>query len=56
MPAQVISRVGAEIDADLIAMGTHGHTGVAQLLLGSVTERTLREAPGPVLSVKADAK
>ena len=56
MPAQVISRVGAEIDVDLIVMGTHRHTGVAHLLLGSVTERTLREAPCPVLTVKEDAK
>ena len=56
MPAQVISRVAAEIDADLIVVGTHRHTGVAQRPLGSVTERTLREAPCPVLTVQEDAK
>ncbi|MDB2243281.1 universal stress protein [Halorubrum ezzemoulense] len=36
---------------DLVAMGTHGRTGVGQYLLGSVAERTLRSAPVPVLTV-----
>lgn len=37
---------------DLIAMGTHGRTGVAHALLGSVAERVVREAPCPVLTVR----
>jgi nucleotide-binding universal stress UspA family protein len=37
---------------DLIAMGTHGRTGVAHLLLGSVAERVVRTAPCPVLTVR----
>ena len=37
--------------ADLVAMGTHGRTGVGRSLLGSVAERTLRTAPVPVLAV-----
>jgi len=40
--------------ADLIVMGTHGRTGVAHALLGSVAERVLRKAPCPVLTVRAD--
>lgn len=37
--------------ADLIVMGTHGHRGFKRLVLGSVTESVLREAPCPVLTV-----
>lgn len=39
--------------ADLIAMGTHGRTGLARLLMGSVTEGVARESPVPMLLVKA---
>jgi len=41
------------LSADLIVMGTHGRTGLAQVFLGSVAARTLRSAPCPVLSVRA---
>jgi nucleotide-binding universal stress UspA family protein len=37
-------------------MGTHGRTGVRRFLLGSVTEKVVRLADVPVLSVKADAE
>lgn len=36
---------------DLIVMGTHGRTGLDRLIVGSVTERTLRLSPFPVLAV-----
>jgi nucleotide-binding universal stress UspA family protein len=45
-----------ETDIDLIVMGTHGRTGVRRFLLGSVTEKVVRLADVPVLSVKADAE
>ena len=41
--------------ADLIVMGTHGRRGFKRLLLGSVTEAILREAPCPVLTVPPQA-
>ena len=42
-----------EFNADLLVMGTHGRTGFRRLVLGSVTEEVLRDAPCPVLTVKA---
>lgn len=40
-------------DVDLIAMGTHGRTGLGRYLLGSVTEKVVRLADVPVLTVRA---
>lgn len=40
---------------DLVVMGTHGRTGLNRFVLGSVTERTLRTSPVPVLTVHEDA-
>jgi nucleotide-binding universal stress UspA family protein len=41
-------------DFDLVIMGTHGHTGFKSLLLGSVTEKVVRESPIPVLTIHKD--
>ena len=43
------------LHADLIVMGTHGRTGFQRLLLGSVTDKVLRTARQPVLTVGAPA-
>ena len=50
--ARTIAEYAAERGADLIVMGTHGRTGFAHLLLGSVAERLVRTAPCPVLTVR----
>ena len=50
---EAITGQARELAADLIVMGTHGHTGLKHTLLGSVAERTLRTAPCSVLTVKA---
>lgn len=51
-PFYEIIRFAKETDIDLIVMGTHGHTGLAHVLLGSVTEKVVRKAPCPVLTVR----
>ena len=50
--ARTIAEYAAERGVDLIVMGTHGRTGFAHLLLGSVAERLVRTAPCPVLTVR----
>jgi nucleotide-binding universal stress UspA family protein len=47
-----MAEYAAERGNDLIVMGTHGRTGFAHLLLGSVAERLVRTAPCPVLTVR----
>ena len=54
IPFDDIVRIGAELPADLIIMGTHGRTGVSHLLLGSVAEKVVRRAPCPVLTVRQE--
>src|SRR5215510_16612288 len=41
---------------DLIVMGTHGRTGLGHFFLGSITEKIVRLAPCPVLTVRLDDK
>jgi nucleotide-binding universal stress UspA family protein len=51
-PVQEIGRLAADGGYDLIVMGTHGRTGVAHALIGSVAERVVRTAACPVLTVR----
>ena len=51
-PATVIEDAAEEWAADLIVIGTRGHTGLKHLLLGSIAERVVQKAPCPVLTVK----
>jgi nucleotide-binding universal stress UspA family protein len=50
-PAPTILNRAAETGADLVVIGTAGHTGLDRLLLGSVAARIARLAPCPVLVV-----
>ncbi len=52
-PAEEILRVAKQISCDLIVMGTHGRQGLHRVLMGSVAEQVLREAPCPTLAVRA---
>jgi nucleotide-binding universal stress UspA family protein len=49
--AHTIAEAAEEQEADLIVVGTRGHTPLGGLLLGSVTQRLLHIAPCPVLAV-----
>lgn len=51
-PAGEIVRYAADASIDLIVLGTHGRTGLERLLMGSVAEKVMREAPCSVLVVK----
>jgi nucleotide-binding universal stress UspA family protein len=52
LPYRMILDKAEEEGADLIVMSTHGRTGLRHLLIGSVTEKVVRGATCPVLSVR----
>jgi nucleotide-binding universal stress UspA family protein len=47
--APTIVQIAKEEGAGVIVMGSHGRTGLARLLMGSVTEKVIGHAPCPVL-------
>jgi nucleotide-binding universal stress UspA family protein len=51
-PEEVITNTAAEKNADLIVVGSHGRSGIARILLGSVSERVIGAATCPVLVAK----
>jgi nucleotide-binding universal stress UspA family protein len=51
-PDVEILRYAKEREIDLIVMGTHGHSGIAHMLMGGVAEKVVRKAPCPVLTVR----
>jgi len=50
--AEILDRLEEEPNIDLVVMATHGRGGVARLLMGSVTEKIIRTAPCPVLTLR----
>jgi nucleotide-binding universal stress UspA family protein len=50
-PGKIIIETGRDIGADLMVMATHGVTGILHFLLRSLTEKMVREADCPVLSL-----
>jgi nucleotide-binding universal stress UspA family protein len=53
--APTITAVAQEIGAELVVMGTHGRTGLAHMLVGSVTEKVVRSSACSVLTVRPSA-
>jgi nucleotide-binding universal stress UspA family protein len=53
-PAAAIVGYAKEAHVDIIIVGTHGRGGISHLLMGSVAEHVVRNAPCPVLVVRAN--
>ena len=51
-PRDLIVATAKEVGADLIVMGTHGRRGLSRMVMGSVAEDVIRNAPCPVLTVR----
>ncbi len=51
-PVESIVAYALDHHVDLIVIATHGRTGLSHVLLGSVAERIVREAPCPVLTLR----
>lgn len=54
-PGHEVVRLANELRVDAIVMATHGRKGLSHLILGSVAECVVREAPCPVLTLRAQA-
>jgi universal stress protein A len=52
-PVEAIVAYAVDVKIDLIVIATHGRTGLSHVLLGSVAERIVREAPCPVLTIRS---
>lgn len=55
-PAEEIVRFADQNSVDLIVLGTHGRTGLARILMGSVAEAVVRRASCPVLACKSETE
>lgn len=51
-PAEEILAIAADVEADMIFVGTHGRHGVKRLLMGSVAEKVVRDAGCPVVVMR----
>jgi len=55
-PADEINNTANEIDADLVAMSTHGRSGLSRWAFGSVADKVLRGGNKPVLIVRVPSE
>ncbi|MFZ5897056.1 MAG: universal stress protein [Myxococcota bacterium] len=53
--AHEVAQLAADVEADIVVVGTHGRRGISRLLLGSTAESTVRLAPCPVLVARPKA-
>ena len=51
-PAEMIVETARELDCDMIVMGTHGHSAIADVLIGSTAKWVVRQSPIPVLVIR----
>ena len=51
-PFDQILQAAERLQCELIVIATHGHTGLAHAIIGSVAENVVRRAPCPVLTVR----
>jgi len=51
-PAEIIVQTAIERNCDLIVMGTHGHGGITDVLIGSTAKRVVRKSTIPVLVIR----
>jgi nucleotide-binding universal stress UspA family protein len=51
-PAEMIVQTAIERNCDLIVMGTHGHGGITDVLIGSTAKRVVRQSTIPVLVIR----
>jgi universal stress protein A len=52
-PAEEITNYAKEIDAQMIVIATHGHSGLTHMMLGSTAEGVVRQASCPVLTIRS---
>jgi nucleotide-binding universal stress UspA family protein len=53
-PAEEIAKYAREEGVDLIALATHGHSGLSRLLMGSVADKLLKSHVAPLMMVHPD--
>ena len=52
VPFEEILKAARDNVTDLIVIGTHGRTGITYMVIGSVAEKVIRNAPCPVLCIR----
>ena len=52
IPFVEIISIAKKNDIDMIVLGSHGRTGITHMMMGSVSEKVVRKAPCPVLTVR----